>query len=291
MGFSATKAVVCASIAVGLSAAVSEAALYANESFEYTAGAVGDGSLAGKAPGNGFGTNAWTVATGTNPAAVVVNSLSASPAVYTAGAKASLDLTTNNRVTLGLDTGVGGNFSSLLNGSGNVGADGTSLYISYLFANDDVKGDQGLELHRDGSRVLLFGSRGTNTASNLTAATGSSSLTTVATFGGASRNAVRQLVLKIDFLAGADQISGWLSPNPAAPGAATFSGVNAGDLSFDALGIFTSANSSGRSTKYDEVRIGQSLSDVVSTSAGTFVPEPATLGLVGLLGLAAKRRR
>ncbi|MEX1017169.1 MAG: PEP-CTERM sorting domain-containing protein [Phycisphaeraceae bacterium] len=269
-----------------LGAPQAHAALLAEESFDYE---VGD--LAGHGPGNGFGGNTWSEAglDSSNAVQVVENSLNFSSGPYTAGNRASFG-TNRERATLGLDTSPGGTFANagLVDGSDNIGADGTSVYISYLFQANEVKDYLGLEGYRDGARAWFLGRHGDQ------AEVQDGSLSDVGSFGAVNKNSEDLYVLKIDFLDGGDQITGWLSPTPGEnEGSQTpdFSNVSVGDFSFDAVAMWDNAAGSPPDINFDEIRIGTTYKAVSSDTFTAVVPEPASLALLMTGGLLMLRRR
>ncbi len=257
------------------------AALLAEESFEYEVGV-----LAGNGPGNGFGGNTWIEDTLDSAVDVVVaaGSLNFTSGPYTAGNRVE-NSANRERATLGLDTSPGGNFASagIVNGAGNIGADGTTIYISYLMQVNEVKDYIGLEGYRDGARAWFLGRNGSN-------ARVTEGLTQVSDFGAVAKNSQDLYVLKIDFLDGGDRITGWLSPTPGEPAPTpNFSDVEVGDFSFDAIAIWD--NAAGSIPAYfDEIRIGTTFESVASDEFVAVVPEPGALGLLGLGGLLTLRR-
>ncbi len=262
----------------GLAMGVSQghAALLAEESFTYTAA----GNLAGNGPGNGFGTNTWAN-TNAGPYTVEAGSLSSGGA-YSSGNKAYVNVS-YSRATIGLDTSVTGNFSSFLNGGGNIGADGTTLYISYMFTSNEVKDKLGLEFYRDGSRAWYMGRNGSDPI--VGTSSGASTVTKEGDFGTVAKNTNDLYVLKIDFLAGNDKITGWLTPIAGDPAPTpAFTDVSVADFSFDAVSLWNNAGGS-HFLKFDEIRIGTTYADVTSTTQVPLIPEPASLALLGLGGL------
>lgn len=267
------------------------AALLAEEAFNYS-----PGSLVGQGPGTGgFGSNTWSTVAG-ETAAVTAGSISPSRSgVYTSGNKGEFSGTNSDRdrALINLDTGATGVFGdySLLDGSGNVGADGTTLFISFLLYTNEVKDHIGLDFYRDGARAWFLGQTG-STAHVGTAGTGTA-VTEDAAYGTVGKYQDHLYVLQIDFGAAGDTITGWFDPTAgAAAPTAAFSSVAVTDYSFDAVTLWNNAAGT-HYIRYDEIRIGTSFADVTSDVAVDVVPEPASMTLLclGAAGMLIRRRR
>ena len=194
--------------------------------------------------------------------------------------------TSENRIGRALDTSTGGAFDNagLLDGNGNIGADGTAVYISFLQQANPTDKFWEFELHRDDlgdpGRIAGLGNDADGTDLNLrTPATGASNS------AGPANTGVNFYVLKIEFGAGDDDtISLFINPQLGIEGVADLVTSNAGDLSFDGIsfGMYV-----GGMVAHDEVRIGTTYSSVTPA-----VPTPAALpaGLM-LMMLAVGRRK
>ncbi len=267
---------------LGLGATPSGAALLAQESFDYTAA----GNLAGSGPGNGFGANTWSDASA-GSFTVEAGSLSSGGA-YSSGNKARNSVQ-KSRASIGLDTSISGNFAGFIDGSGNIGADGTTLYISYMFTSNEVKDKLGLEFYRDGARAWYMGRDGSD--SMVGTSSGTSTVTKEGDFGAVIKNSMDLYVLKIDFQTGADKITGWLTPTAGNPAPApAFTDVSVADFSFDAVSLWNNANGT-HFLKFDEIRIGTTYADVTSNVSVPLIPEPASLALLALGGIMILRGR
>ena len=260
-----------ASLAVGASAS---AALVAQEAFNYTAG----GTLnAQGAAGGGFSA-AWVGSNGS----IQAGGLSFSPLTSSGNFARTVP---SERIGRALDMTIGGPFAAWLDGSNNIGLDGTVIYVSVLMRVSATTDFYALEFHRDGTgdgeRFLqlgrengIYGVRVQNdNARNVSI--------------GTEDTATHLLVAKITFgISNADSVTVFLDPTPGGPepGAGTTI-ANGGNLSFDQFSI---ANFGGTKTAdFDEIRIGATFSDV------TPVPEPATaafLALGALLGATRRRK-
>ena len=184
-----------------------------------------------------------------------------------------------------------------LDGSSNLGADGTSVYTSVLIQSENSSDDFfAMRLTRGnpagaspGRAVRIGGNNGNleavaEPASGIASSPGSSG-----TFQSDDGN-THFYVARFDFASGGDTVSLYFDPSLSSePSSAdvTLGGSSSGaDFSFDnvSLEAFDDSGSSLSSFRalYDEVRLGETYGDV------TAVPEPATFALaVGLAGLGA----
>jgi len=285
-----------AAAAAGLAcSSQSNAALLAEESFDYEVGS----SLAGQGPGNGFGSNTWTNYEGE---AFVIDADSIGPKdpskesvwVHTSGNHARVS-TQQQRIGISFDTSAQGNFGlyGLLDDNGNIGADGKTLYLSFLFTTNEQKEKLGIELYRDGARAIYAGQNGNKSIFG-TAGTGEN-VTELAQFTSyIAKNDQRRLyVLKFEFGDEEDLVSGWLHPVAGEPEPDPVFTVSLTDASFDAITFWNNANGT-HFLRFDEVRVGTTFESVTSTLPGPVVPEPAmglvTLGGSGLLLVRRQRR-
>jgi autotransporter-associated beta strand protein len=162
-----------------------------------------------------------------------------------------------------LDTSPGGRFGAAgyVDGNGNIGADGKTLYLSFLQQPDGTSLFYEFEFHKDNlgdpGRRMGIGNDTGNAVVNLRTPNNSPTLI------GPGSTGVNFYVVRIDFKAGdADEIRVYQNPVSATePGTATVIKLNGGDLSFDGLSVAAFVN--GRTVKHDEIRLGQAWSDVV----------------------------
>lgn len=293
------KATLLVALLLALSA-TARAQLLAYESFNYSPGAsfATGGSTATTA--TGFSGNlVWDF--GTTTASIIQ---SGSLGYTDAGPVA---LTTSNnfyenghgRLAATFDVSGGGPFASYLE-SGRIGANGTTIYLSFLYRNTTASsaGYSGFELFRgsnvDANRILSTNTWTGQANSNfhLTVGEGANG----GTWGGGVtsginadlgfiNSSVNFFVIKIDFGSGTDTATFYANPLLSSPGSAAGT-VSAADLSFDRI-----ANSvfSGAPPLYiDEIRIG------TTYAAVTAIPEPGTAAILSgfaALGLIALRRR
>ncbi|WP_035602829.1 immunoglobulin domain-containing protein [Haloferula sp. BvORR071] len=236
------------------------AGLMAYEGFDYDAGPA---NLPTKAGGLGWGAP-WTAVNGAGTT-VVSGSLVAgtnAPNGYDAQSLANSAFTTNGRREgRSLDVSPSGPFGTAgyIDGSGNIGADGKTVYISFLQQPDGTTKFYEFEFHRDDlgdpGRIGGVG----NDTGNPTVALRTGGTQSV--FGPGSTG-VNFYVVRIDFKPGNDDVYVYQNPISATePGTPTFVKLAASDMSFDGLSI--AAFDNGRTVKHDEIRVGKSWSDVV----------------------------
>lgn len=300
----------CCAVAVavmGLSAGFAQATLLAQEQFNYASG-----SLAGNGPAapSGFGRNSlsdttegkWydTLATGTQ---VQVNSTgltygTGANVLSVAGGAAQLNIVASqpqrtqiNLSTLAVDNSPFAHFG-YVDANENIGADGKTLYLSFLLRTTDIKATFYLEAHRDGTadanRVWGIGHiDGDNVKFGVGPALGDRQ-----TFGKSTKNLTQLFVLKFEFGEGDnDSVSGYLNPVPGeAEPVPMWTASGLGNLSFDNLSLY--ASSSAWIATVDEIRIGTTFADVTSTTPQTiWTPEPSAMAVLGLGALGLMRRR
>ncbi|MEP6668234.1 MAG: hypothetical protein ABJF10_03725 [Chthoniobacter sp.] len=276
--------------------------LLAYESYNYT-------------PGNAFGLAVTpTTAMGFNGnfeflgedlnIAPGASTISAGSLSYTDGNSLSLG-TSNNQYNNGhgrllesFDTTGAGGFAPYLEGS-NIGANGTTLYISFLLrVASPTGGYNGFELFRgtsaDSGRILSVNQYTGHGSANyyLTVGEGANSNvfggtpTTDANLGFTNTN-VNLFVLRIDFgVGGTDTVSIYANPLLGTEPGSPLGQVTASDLSFDR--ISNSTFSGGAVQMLDEVRVGTTFASV------TPAPEPGAtvlLGGVAVVLLGGMRRR
>lgn len=256
-------AAACAAVLVPAS---TYASLLAYEGFNY---ASGTGNLTGQSGGFGWKGTWNTVNNGSSD--VQVGSLAAganAPAGYDALSSGNSAFTPNGtRTGRSLDNSVGGLFGAkgYIDGNGNIGAVGKTIYISFMQKpNASDNNYYEFEFHRgdlgDGGRVGGVGND-TGGSSSVYLRTPSSAQTLIGP-GGA---AVNFYVVRIDFMGGDDTVTVYQNPTSATePATATLTEANAGDMSFN--GISFGAFVNGRTVAHDEIRIGETYADVLSSA-------------------------
>lgn len=211
------------------------------------------------------------------------------------------------RVSRTLNTSSGGPFSSYLSG-GNIGADGTTIYVAWASKMTEAPGTnpsdfyQGFEVDRGGTddnanriiQVSSDGSLGTQaiTLRGNNPTTGVHTEAAVIPAASYSTNvaaleAIHYFVLKLSFGAGNnDTASIFMDPTLNALEGAPTATISGLDLSFDRLAIASHVDRP--LYQVDDIRIGTSYADVVGA-----VPEPSSVALagLGLMALLARRRR
>lgn len=179
----------------------------------------------------------------------------------------SLLVVNNSRKGRFLDCSNSGNFAQrgYVNANGDIGADGKTLYLSFLQRPDGTSLFYELELHRndlgDPGRMGGIGndSAGTNVNLRVQSPPGGSS-----TFWslGPGNTGVNFYVVRIDFKPGNDDVFIYRNPTfVTEPTTPTLVVSNVADLSFD--GIALAAYVNGRTVWHDEVRIGATWADVI----------------------------
>ncbi|RYD27475.1 MAG: hypothetical protein EOP86_24475, partial [Verrucomicrobiaceae bacterium] len=239
------------------------ARILAYEGFDY----IPDAPLVGLAGGQGWAAP-WTVVSAAGGSLNVVGgSLLAgtnAPAGYDAKSTGqSVNLISNHRAGRLLDTSATGSFSQAgyVDGSGRIGADGKTLYLSFLQQADGTSLFYEFEFHRgdlgDPGRIAGIGNDQGGDDVNLRAPAGTH------TPIGAGNTDVNFYVVRIDFQPDNDDIRVWQNPVSATePGEATLTLTGQADMSFD--GISFGAFLNARQVAHDELRIGESWQDVMS---------------------------
>jgi autotransporter-associated beta strand protein len=234
--------------------------LLAYEGFDYAAAV---GSLPGKSGGLGWGA-AWTNVNGSG-IDVSNGNLAAgtnAPAGYDTHSLGNSALTPNaQRDGRLLDTSLGGRFGAAgyIDGSGNIGADGKTIYLSFLQQPNGTTKFYEFEFHRgdlgDPGRIGGIG----NDTGNPTVALRTGGFQTLI---GPGSTGVNLYVVRIDFKPGNDDVYVYQNPISATePAFATLTQFDASDMSFN--GISFGAFENGRTVVHDEIRIGQAWSDVI----------------------------
>ncbi len=241
-------------------------------------------------------TGDWTgVDFGTARPQAMAGSLAYGGAGYAAGIGGSIGVLFNN--TGGeINSGNSGRMYRLLDSSLLVdGATTGTRYLSWLYQSGQETGAstyQMLDLYNtstaDANRTFTAGltQNGGNSGAQYDFGVNEAYTST----GIAADTAVHLFVVKFDLsaTAGADSLTLWLDPTLGAgdpTGGLTVSGQN---IAFDRLGF---SDYEGNSANWDEVRWGTTFDGVTVTA----VPEPSSLALAGLGGLAflfrSKQRR
>lgn len=236
------------------------AGLMVYEGFDYD---TGFGNLATKPGGLGWGAPWTQVDSGGNN--VISGSLAAgtnAPNGYDLQSTGNSSMISNGRRDGRLlDTTLGGRLGAAgyIDGSGNVGADGKTLYLSFVQQPDGTSKFFEFELHRgnlgDPGRIGGVGNDTDNPTVSLRTG-GTQSLI------GPGSTGANFYVVRIDFKPGNDDVRVYQNPVSATePGVATLTKLAVSDMSFNGLSLAAFVN--GRTVKHDEIRLGQNWSDVV----------------------------
>lgn len=178
-----------------------------------------------------------------------------------------------------------------LDGSGNIGANGTTLYVAWAMRSSSASHYWGFEFDRDGTgdgdRHLQISTDGPS-GGNLWLRPNNDN--GFASGIAASNTNINYFVLRLDFGASNNDTAS-LYYNPAlntAEGTPTAI-VNAFDLSFDRIAIAKFNGGGNGTVDVENIRLATNYADVVG------VPEPSGLALVGLAfglsGVFARRRK
>jgi fibronectin-binding autotransporter adhesin len=242
------------------------ASVLAYEGFNYP---VGSGNLSGLNGGFGWGSSWQTVNNGAS--SVQGGSLVAGPNApvgYDALSSGNSAFAPNNtRSGRRLDTSAGGSFGvkGYIDGNGNIGLSGKTIYISFMQQPNDMTSYYEFEFHRgdlgDPGRVAGVGNdSGGNTDVYLRVpSAGQTSI-------GPGNTSVNLYVMRIDFLGGNDTVTIYRNPTSATePVTPTLTLANAGDMSFNGLSFGCFNN--GRTVAHDEIRVGETWADVSSPGA------------------------
>ncbi|MCW1926501.1 immunoglobulin domain-containing protein [Luteolibacter arcticus] len=265
----------CALILAGWLAPLgSQAAQMAYEGFDYS---TGTGNLTGLSGGFGWNGNWQTVNNGS--ADIVAASLAAgasSPSGYDALSTGNSCLLPNDRrVGRLLNTSTNGPFGArgFRDGNGRIGADGTTLYLSFMQRPNGTGSYYEFEFHRDnlgdGGRIGGIGNDQGGANVHLRAPNGTH------TFIGAGNTNVNFYVVRIDFKAGNDDVYVYQNPTSATEPAPTLMKLAAADMSFNGVS-FGAFGGGGRTVAHDEVRFGQTWTDVTipTLAQAVFVTQP-----------------
>lgn len=251
------------------------AELLACEGFDYAAGS----NLVTLSGGVGW-SNGWVNVSGAG--SVYPGNLSAegnAPGGYDARSSGnSALLTTGNRSGRLLDCSVNGSFGShgYRDGSGHIGADGKTLYLSFLQQPSDTIKFYEFEFHRgdlgDAGRIAGIGNDFNSTTVNLRAPNSNH-----IPLGPGSTN-VSFYVVRIDFKSGNDDVYVYRNPtgNIEAANEPALTMFGLADMSFD--GISLAAFDNGVEVRHDEIRLGETWGDVLG-GPPAFVVQPTNQNL------------
>jgi fructan beta-fructosidase len=152
--------------------------------------------------------------------------------------------------------------------NGNVGADGKTVYLSFLQQPNDTSLFYEFELHRndlgDGGRMGGIGNDTGDTQVHLRIQSPPGGGSTHYDLGAGNTN-VDFYVMRIDFKADNDDVFVYRNPTSATePITPTLTVSNAADMSFNSISLAAYLN--GRTVTHDEVRVGMTWADVVGNT-------------------------
>lgn len=176
----------------------------------------------------------------------------------------------NSRKGRYFDCSPAGNFAQhgYLDANGNIGADGSTLYISFLQQPSDVVQFYEFELKRDdlgdGGRISGIGNDTGDTHAHLRIEAPAGGASTFYDLGPGSTG-VNFYVMRIDYHTGDDTVTVYRNPTSSTePATPTVTVSNIADMSFD--GISFGAYLNGVTVSHDEVRIGKTWADVLGNT-------------------------
>ncbi len=271
-------------------AGTAHSATLAYEGFDYATGDLGTSN-------GGFGWGGtWT---GTNANTDVVSTSLSFTGVSTSGEKATASF--SGGATRALDTSGSGNFSAYIDGNGDIGADGTTLWFS-LLAEDNSTLPRVWRLQRDGATIGAIGdggntnfwhfAHGASVNGGSPGPGGDASAGDGDSTGVSSTTGTAFIVGRIDFVSGVDTAYVWINPVVAngEPLIGSADESATGNWAFDTLQWSVGG---GQVSFVDEYRFGETFDDVTQTVLA--IPEPSTAALLMITGLLAgatiRRRR
>ncbi|HWD93328.1 MAG TPA: immunoglobulin domain-containing protein [Verrucomicrobiae bacterium] len=155
-----------------------------------------------------------------------------------------------------------------IDGNGNIGADGSRLYISFLQQPSDLVQFYEFELKRDdlgdGGRIGGIGNDTGDTHAHLRIESPAGGASTFYDLGPGSTG-VNFYVMRIDYHTAGDTVIVYRNPTSVTePAAPTVAVSNVADMSFD--GISFGAFLNNITVSHDEVRVGQTWADVLGNT-------------------------
>jgi autotransporter-associated beta strand protein len=160
-----------------------------------------------------------------------------------------------------------------VNASGNIGADGKTIYLSFLQQPDRTSGFYELEFHRgnlsDPGRIGGIGNDAPGNNVNLRAPNGVNNHSL-----GAGTTAVNFYVVRIDYKPGNDDVFVYRNPTSGSePPAPTLVVSNVADMSFNGVSV---ASYNGPDVKHDEMRLGATWADAIGLAVSNLLPPTRT---------------
>jgi len=245
-------------------------ALLASEDFDYPAG-----ELNGQGGGEGWN-GAWSdvLNPGTRVAAGGLSGGTNVPTGFDAqSAGNSAFIPNDTRAGRYLDCSVGGNFGAYgyLDSNGRIGADGTTVYLSFLEQPGKTSLFYEFELNRGTERIGGIGNDTRTDQVNLRAP-GSR----FAAIGPGDTN-VNFYVMRIDFKAGNDDVRVYRNPTGTIePEVADLTLHDRADLAFNRISLAAFANSN--TVKFDQIRLASSWPEAIAAAPEYTLGSAAKLG-------------
>ena len=169
-----------------------------------------------------------------------------------------------------LDCSASGNFAAhgYIDANGNIGADGTTLFLSFLQAPNGTGNFYEFELHRgslgDSGRIGGIGNDTGDNNVHLRAEVPAGGSSIFWDLGPGNTN-VNLYVVRIDYKPGNDDVFVYRNPTSLTePTTPTLTISNAADMSFDAICLGTFLNN--RAVAHDEIRFGMTWADAIGNS-------------------------
>jgi fructan beta-fructosidase len=169
-----------------------------------------------------------------------------------------------------LDCSAAGNFAAhgYIDANGNIGADGKTLYVSFLQQPNGTSSFYEFEFHRgalgDSGRAAGIGNDTGDSDVHLRAEVPAGGNSTFWDLGPGNTN-VNFYVMRIDYKPGNDDVFVYRNPTSLTePVSPVLTVSNVADLSFDSICLGTYLNN--RTAAFDEIRFGMTWADVIGNS-------------------------
>jgi len=252
-----------------------------NNVFAYDGFAYPAGSVDGTSQNGGFGWNGpWQQTDGNGVIITLGNLIGGAnvPAGYDSRSISNcIEVPSNAQTRSGrfFDTSTSSQLyiQGFIDSNGNIGADGKTIYLSFLQQPDRTSGFYELEFHKanlsDPGRIGGIGNdTGTGNVNLRAGGVNNYSL-------GAGDTGVDFYVVRIDYQAGNDNVYVYRNPTsntePAVP---TLTVLNAADMSLNGVSV---AAYNGPDVKVDEIRLGATWADAIGLAVSTLLPPTKTV--------------
>ena len=250
--------------------------VFAYDGLDYAAGLVDGSSQNGGSGWNG----PWQQTDG-NGVIITANSLTGGtnvPAGFDSRSVGNcIEVPSNAQTRSGrfFDTSAGSELAKqgFIDANGNIGANGKTIYLSFLQQPDRTSGFYELEFHKgnlsDPGRIGGIGNDTGTGDVNLRAPNGVNNRSL-----GAGTTNVNFYVVRIDYKAGNDDVFVYRNPTsltePATP---TLTASNVADMSFNGVSV---AAYNGPDVKTDEIRLGATWADAIGLAVSNLLPPTKT---------------